>query len=206
MGLSTATSRLVLGGALLLAAGLTACSGSGAESSSQPIPRVGLMHVGTDHIPPSLPTLEARLKQMGWVDGRSHSVTRGHVGVELVVRLSRRRVELHRGRRTLRRISVAVGANGKILAKHFSLPAVSELDGYGVSVISAPELGRNRIYESPGGQLWTVTPTQVWPFAMIHGAQTQLAGSSLIMWSGSRNAVPLMAEAWAGRRTRKRVA
>ncbi len=71
MGLSTATSRLVLGGALLLAAGLTACSGNGAESSSQPIPRVGLMHVGTDHIPPSLPTLEARLKQMGWVDGRT---------------------------------------------------------------------------------------------------------------------------------------
>jgi putative ABC transport system substrate-binding protein len=70
MGLSTATSRLVLGGALLLA-GLTACSGNGAESSSQPIPRVGLMHVGTDHIPPSLPTLEARLKQMGWVDGRT---------------------------------------------------------------------------------------------------------------------------------------
>jgi putative ABC transport system substrate-binding protein len=71
MGLSTATSRLALGGALLLAAGLTACSGNGDKSSSQPIPRVGLMHVGTDHIPPSLPTLEARLKQMGWVDGRT---------------------------------------------------------------------------------------------------------------------------------------
>jgi putative ABC transport system substrate-binding protein len=71
MGLSTATSRLALGGALLLAAGFTACSGNSDKSSSQPIPRVGLMHVGTDHIPPSLPTLEARLKQMGWVDGRT---------------------------------------------------------------------------------------------------------------------------------------
>jgi ABC-type uncharacterized transport system substrate-binding protein len=71
MGLSTMTSRLALGGALLLAAGLTACSGSSDKSSSQPIPRVGLMHVGTDHIPPSLPTLEARLRQMGWVDGRT---------------------------------------------------------------------------------------------------------------------------------------
>jgi putative tryptophan/tyrosine transport system substrate-binding protein len=71
MGLPTATSRLARGGALLLAIGLTACNGNGEKSSSPPIPRVGLMHVGTDHIPPSLPTLEARLKQMGWVDGRT---------------------------------------------------------------------------------------------------------------------------------------
>jgi ABC-type uncharacterized transport system substrate-binding protein len=71
MGLSTAMSRLALGGALLLTTGLTACSGNSETSSSRPIPRVGLMHVGTDHIPPSLPTLETRLKQMGWVDGKT---------------------------------------------------------------------------------------------------------------------------------------
>jgi ABC-type uncharacterized transport system substrate-binding protein len=71
MGPSTITSRLALGGALLLATALTACSGSSDSSSPPPIPRVGLMHVGTDHIPPSLPTLEARLKQMGWVDGKT---------------------------------------------------------------------------------------------------------------------------------------
>ena len=50
--------------------------------------------------------------RLGWVDGSSNSVTRGHVGVELVVRLSRRRIELHRGGRTMRRISVAVGGPG----------------------------------------------------------------------------------------------
>src|SRR5947208_1531686 len=71
MGLPTRMSRLALGGALLLVTGLTACSSNGDKEASKPIPRVGLMHVGTDHIPPSLPALEARLKQMGWVDGRS---------------------------------------------------------------------------------------------------------------------------------------
>ena len=49
---------------------------------------------------------------LGWVDARSQSVARAHVRLELVVRLSRRRIELHRGGRTLRRISVAVGAAG----------------------------------------------------------------------------------------------
>jgi L,D-transpeptidase catalytic domain len=49
---------------------------------------------------------------LGWVDARSSSVTRAHVGTELIVRLSRRRIEVHRGGRTLRRISVAVGASG----------------------------------------------------------------------------------------------
>ena len=71
MGPSSVTSRLALGGALLLATALSACSSSSNSSSPPPIPRVGLMHVGTDHIPPSLPTLEARLKQMGWVDGKT---------------------------------------------------------------------------------------------------------------------------------------
>ena len=29
------------------------------------------MHVGTDHVPPSLPSLEARLKELGWINGRN---------------------------------------------------------------------------------------------------------------------------------------
>ena len=33
--------------------------------------RVGLMHVGRDHIPPSWPALRARLAQLGWVDGKN---------------------------------------------------------------------------------------------------------------------------------------
>jgi putative tryptophan/tyrosine transport system substrate-binding protein len=70
MRLSTRTSRLAVGCAVLLAALLSACSGKGDKSAAKPIPRVGLMHVGTDHIPPSLGTLEARLKELGWTAGK----------------------------------------------------------------------------------------------------------------------------------------
>ena len=38
-------------------------------SNAMTIPRVALMHVGTDHLPPSLDTLVARLVELGWIDG-----------------------------------------------------------------------------------------------------------------------------------------
>lgn len=77
MKLSTLASRLALGSALLLAASLTACNGSkGGSSDAQPVLRVGLMHVGTDHIPPSLCTLEARLSELGWREGASPLASR----------------------------------------------------------------------------------------------------------------------------------
>jgi putative ABC transport system substrate-binding protein len=63
-------SRLPLGGAVLLTCLLSAC-GAGDKPAAGTLPRVGLMHVGTDHVPPSLDTLEARLKQLGWVNGRN---------------------------------------------------------------------------------------------------------------------------------------
>jgi putative ABC transport system substrate-binding protein len=70
MRLWTRTSRLALG-AVLLVCLLAACDGEGDKSAAKPIPRVGLMHVGTDHVPPSLDTLKARLKELGWNDGRN---------------------------------------------------------------------------------------------------------------------------------------
>jgi signal transduction histidine kinase/ligand-binding sensor domain-containing protein len=55
-------------------------------------------------------------------------------------------------------ISVTVSPQGKALVRHFSMPLISELDGYGVRSIPAPETGRGRVYQSPGGQLWAVVP------------------------------------------------
>jgi signal transduction histidine kinase len=54
-------------------------------------------------------------------------------------------------------VSVGLAPNGKVLARHLNTSSLSELDGYSVNVLPAPP-GRNRIYESPGGQPWTVTP------------------------------------------------
>src|SRR5438128_10653072 len=72
-------SRLLLVSVIAFASLLGACSpGIGASPTPQAIPRVGLMHVGTDHVPPSLATLVGRLADLGWIDG-SHD--------ELVARL-----------------------------------------------------------------------------------------------------------------------
>ncbi len=54
-------------------------------------------------------------------------------------------------------VSAASGAQGKVLARSLIQPSVSELDGYNVSIFPAPGLGKSRVYESPGGQLWTVS-------------------------------------------------
>src|SRR5207302_11317821 len=54
-------------------------------------------------------------------------------------------------------VAVTVAPNGKIVARHFTTASLSELDGYNIVVQPAPP-GRSRVYESPGGQLWTVNP------------------------------------------------
>jgi putative ABC transport system substrate-binding protein len=55
---------------ILVASLLGACSAAIRDSpTGQAIPRVALMHVGTDHVPPSLSTLVARLAELGWIDG-----------------------------------------------------------------------------------------------------------------------------------------
>jgi putative ABC transport system substrate-binding protein len=67
--LKTWTSLLALGSAVLLAAFVTACGND--SSAAETVKRVGLMHVGTDHIPPSLDTLKARLQELGWTEGEN---------------------------------------------------------------------------------------------------------------------------------------
>jgi putative ABC transport system substrate-binding protein len=80
------SSRLALLGAVLFASLLGSCSlGRNASPTPAPIPRVGLMHVGTDHNPPSLSTLVGRLGELGWFDGNASQVMQQLVGDETVV-------------------------------------------------------------------------------------------------------------------------
>src|SRR5258706_4996296 len=62
-------------------------------------------------------------------------------------------------------VSVTVSPNGKVLVKHLSQPAVSELDGYAINTVPSPETAQGRGYESPGGQLWTISPDGLQEFA-----------------------------------------
>src|SRR5437879_3229431 len=70
-------------------------------------------------------------------------------------------------------ISVSLAPQGKVLVKHLSLPSISELDGYAITVLGAPE-GSGRVYESPAGQLWTVAAQGLQEFKegawMLHSA------------------------------------
>jgi putative ABC transport system substrate-binding protein len=67
-----ARGAIAFAGCVVIAACLAACSGSGGDSSAaQNVRRVGLMHVGTDHVPPSWPSLKARLKELGWFGGKN---------------------------------------------------------------------------------------------------------------------------------------
>src|SRR5437870_8918234 len=52
-------------------------------------------------------------------------------------------------------VSVSVSPQGRAVARHLSSSAASQLDGYTITMVPAPE-GSSRVYESPGGQLWTV--------------------------------------------------
>ena len=61
--------RLALLGVIVLASLLAAASLRIGGSPTPAIPRVALMHVGTDHVPPSLGTLVGRLADLGWLDG-----------------------------------------------------------------------------------------------------------------------------------------
>jgi putative tryptophan/tyrosine transport system substrate-binding protein len=70
--------KLLIGGAvgaLVLAFSavlFTAFYGSNPDdASAQSVRRVGMLHVGTDHIPPALKPFKARLKELGWTQGKN---------------------------------------------------------------------------------------------------------------------------------------
>jgi putative ABC transport system substrate-binding protein len=77
--MKTWRSALGLLSIILCASLLGACSDANVPTP-RPIARVGLMHVGTDHNPPSLATLVAGLGDLGWFDGSASQVMQQLVG------------------------------------------------------------------------------------------------------------------------------
>ena len=64
MNLTRLASVLALGGAVLSTAVLAGCGSD--SSAAESIKRVGLMHVGLDHVPPSLQGIADGLAEHGW--------------------------------------------------------------------------------------------------------------------------------------------
>jgi len=77
--MKTWPSALALLGVILCASLVGACSDPNLPTP-RPVPRVGLMHVGTDHNPPSLATLVAELGDLGWFDGSPSQVMQQLIG------------------------------------------------------------------------------------------------------------------------------
>ncbi len=77
--MKTWPSALALLSVILFAGLAGGCAGPGVSTTS-PVVRVGLMHVGTDHNPPSLATLVAGLGDLGWFDGSATQVMQQLIG------------------------------------------------------------------------------------------------------------------------------
>src|SRR4051812_19838627 len=56
-------------------------------------------------------------------------------------------------------MSVTISSPGRVVVRHLDKAFVSQLDGYTITTEPAPPLGMSRVYASPGGQLWSLSPT-----------------------------------------------
>src|ERR1700730_10659323 len=56
---------------LMLVGSAAACPITAVAQSHGKVWHIGLFHVGLDHVPPSLPTLRARLSELGYVEGEN---------------------------------------------------------------------------------------------------------------------------------------
>jgi putative ABC transport system substrate-binding protein len=77
--MKTLPSALRLLSLIVFASLAGACTGSSVPTA-QPALRIGLMHVGTDHNPPSLATLVAGLGDLGWLDAPATQVMQQLIG------------------------------------------------------------------------------------------------------------------------------
>jgi putative tryptophan/tyrosine transport system substrate-binding protein len=156
---------LVLIGVVLFTGLIGAWSaGIGRSPAAASIPRVGLMHVGTDHVPPSLATLVAGLGELGWLDGPTDQVTANLVHlkqiqspkIELIWRnLEPKQVEEQAREFVRERVDVIVAFEDKSISAAQAATAKAE-DRIPVVFLHPSDPVRSGLVESlshPGGNL-----------------------------------------------------
>jgi putative ABC transport system substrate-binding protein len=159
------SSHLALVSVIAFASLLGACSPQiGGSPTPQVIPRVALMHVGTDHVPPSLGTLVGRLADLGWIDGSADElvaglVRDGHVQgprIELIWRnLEKEQVEDQAAAYVGEHVDVIVAFEDKSIAAAQGATALME-DPIPVVFLHPSDPVRDGLVESlahPGGNL-----------------------------------------------------
>ena len=58
-------------------------------------------------------------------------------------------------------VSVTVSQGDKVLTRHVNTDSINELNGYAITSFPSPEVGRNRVYGSFGGQLWSIVSSGI---------------------------------------------
>jgi len=89
-------------------------------------------------------------------------------------------------------VSVTLGASGNVLVRHLKSPEISILNGYEVTTVPGPGLNRKRVYESPGGQLWSVSPDGLQEFREGQWVSYRVAEVADHFGSGQTNDVVLL--------------
>jgi signal transduction histidine kinase/ligand-binding sensor domain-containing protein len=74
-------------------------------------------------------------------------------------------------------LSVTESPRGRIWVKHPAGESISWLDGYDTGILPSPGPGNYRIYESPGGQLWSLTSDGLQLFKDNHWTTFPLAAA-----------------------------
>ena len=89
-------------------------------------------------------------------------------------------------------VSVTLGASGNVLVRHLKSASVSVLDGYDVTIIPEPGTWRHRVYESPGGQLWSVIPSGLQEFRDGQWVSYGVPEIAEHFQAGRTNEIPLL--------------
>ncbi len=88
--------------------------------------------------------------------------------------------------------SVTIGAGGNILVRHAKSPTISVFDGYEFTSLPGPGTNRSRIYESPGGQLWTITREGLLEFREGEWVPYPVAEIAAYFRAGNTNEIALL--------------
>src|SRR6185436_11841609 len=88
-------------------------------------------------------------------------------------------------------VSVTIGAGGNVLVRHAKANIISVFDGYEITSFPAPGPNRSRVYESPGGQLWTVAPEGLQEFREGEWVLYRVREIAAHFRAGSTNAILL---------------
>jgi len=88
--------------------------------------------------------------------------------------------------------TVTLGGSGNVLAQHPTTNVISVFDGYEVTIVPRAPGSHSRVYDSPGGQLWTLAPDGLLEFREGAWVHHPVVGIARQQQTGVTNDIPLL--------------